>query len=128
MESNAGKKLALISGVGLIPATIIVSAGLLQTLLGYTGMNDMIDRILAEYRQYHVVIDPAILIGGLVLCVGANALQIFRVRFQVDQESLSATLTLRRQALNVWLFGLGAGLFSTLLLYALAENFRLVMR
>ncbi len=128
MQKTGLAKIAALSAMGLIPASLLVSAGLIQGFLGFRGMNDVLDAFMLKY-QARFLVHPLFLLGGLGLAVGLNALLIVHLSFRRQEHAFSATLTLARgRTLNVAIVALGIFLLSALLAYSIAENFRILPR
>ena len=109
-------KLALLGFILVLPALLLVTGGLAQSVLGTTHINDLLNFKLPFFH-------PVVIIGGLMLAFVLNLLPLLRINFQ--DGLLTSTLTLRDKYLNLGLIG-GIGLlFTIIFLYLLAENLQI---
>jgi hypothetical protein len=72
------------------------------------------------------LIHPVVVMGGLVLAFGLNAMSVFQVRFGRSEGALVAQISMRvrGKVLNLMAFGLCCLLFATITAYVFVENFR----
>ena len=124
METKTATRLALVGLVGTIPALIIFSGGVMQVIFGEPNIWDYLFHLTAQ----SLIIHPVLVIGGLILAIGLNAVPALKVQFHPMPEALSTTVTLKWKSFNVAVLALSAFLLCGILLYAFGENFRIVAR
>jgi len=124
---NSHNKSSLwISLIALIPALALVIPGILQSGFGYFGANDARDALFVSVPALELLINPIILLGGLLLAFVMNALPAMSFHFERKPEGLTSTITFKPVLLH-WIF-IGASLLmvSTIVIYAFFENFGLL--
>jgi hypothetical protein len=103
------RRLHAVAGFALLsPALILVSTGLL-------GLN-----------RPEALVHPVLVVGGVALALGLNALPVLRVRLSDDGESLVGTVALRMRgtALNLMALATGGALLAIITAYLFVENFQ----
>jgi hypothetical protein len=92
----------------LLPALILVSAGLL------------------ELEVPSAVVHPVLVMGGLFVALALNALSVFRIRFGREGENVVGTISLRVDgaAMNLAALALGCLLLAAITAYLFVENFQ----
>lgn len=104
--------------IAVIPALLLVIPGLMQSGLGITKINDAISENVPQ-----AVLQPAILLGGLLLAFVLNVIPAIRFRFEQQPEGLTSVITFRPVLLH-WIFvGMSVLMVGIILVYALFENF-----
>ena len=124
METQSGNRPAIIGLVGTIPSLIIVSGGFWQLTFGVPNIWES----LLHLTPQSLIIHPVLVLGGLLLAIGLNAVPLFRVQFQPEQNALSTTVTLHWKLSNLAVLTLSLFLLCAILGYAFVENFRIVPR
>jgi hypothetical protein len=116
------KRVLWIGLAALLPALVLIVPGSLQSLAGYYKANEALDSIFARVPALALILNPIILLGGLLLAFTSNVLPAVRVRFERQTEGLTGTITLRPLLLH-WLVAGASVLFLAIILaYALVEN------
>ena len=105
---NRDVRVAVLGFALLLPAFVLVSTGLLH-----------LERPAA-------LVHPILVMGGLLLALGLNALPVFRVRFGHQEGALVGTVSLRLRGagLNLVALSLSCLLLTTITVYLLVENFQ----
>lgn len=105
---KADRKVALLGLVLLVPAFLLVSLGLL-------GL-----------QHPAIVVEPVVVMGGLLLGLGFNLLRVVRVRLGHEADAVVGTIALRVRgtALNLAAMGLGFTLLAIITVYLFVENFQ----
>lgn len=116
--------LALVGSCATIPALIIVTGGIQQMILGEPNIWESLLHLNAQSLAIH----PLVVLGGLGLAIGLNAIPLFRFQFQPSTDALSATATVKWRLPNLAVFGMSVFLLCALLFYAFGENFKIVPR
>lgn len=101
-------RLAVVGLVLLVPASILISAGVLG------------------FNIHPVLVNPVAVMGGLLGALVINLLAILRVQVEREQNGGIAAVTVRigTKAVNVAVVAIGALLLATILGYAFVENFQ----
>ena len=121
--NNYNKPSLWISLIAVIPALVLIIPGLLQSGFGYYGANDARDALFAAVPVLELLLNPIILMGGLLLAFSMNVLPAISLHFERKPEGLTSTITFKPLLLH-WLFiGLSILMVSTILIYAFFENF-----
>jgi hypothetical protein len=100
-----------VAGVGfvlLLPALVLVSSGLLG------------------FERPDALVNPALVMGGLLAAFALNALPVLRVRFGHEEGTLVGTVSLRLRGAVLNLMALSASclLLATITVYVFVENFQ----
>jgi len=105
---NRNVQVAIVGFLLLLPALVLASCGFL-------GL-----------EPPAALIHPVLVMGGLVLAFGLNALAVLRVRFGHNEGALVATVSVRVRGsvLNLTAFVLCCLLFATITAYVFVENFQ----
>jgi len=105
---NRDVRVAVLGFALLLPALVLVSTGLLHL------------------ERPDALVHPMLVMGGLLLALGLNALPVFRIRFDHEEGALIGTVSLRLRgtALNLTALGLSCLLLATITAYLLVENFQ----
>jgi len=121
---NSHNKSSLwISLIAIIPALVLVIPGILQSGFGYWGANNTRDALFATVPALKLLINPIILLGGLLLAFIMNVLPAMNFRFERRPEGLTSTVTFKPVLLH-WVFiGASALMVGIILIYAFVENF-----
>jgi hypothetical protein len=101
---------------------MLVAGGILFSL-GFTGLNDLYDRLNLMNTLFH----PALIIGGILVAIGANFFRVFGFDLKREDGDLVGSVIVRGKALNLALVGLCTLVGAAILLYGFVENFRVVM-
>ncbi len=115
------------AGIGLIvilPACLLVFAGLLQTVFGVTQVNDVFD----EFDFQHTIFHPLIIMGGLFGAFALNTIPVVRIQFQAEDDNLVGVVKLKRRFLNIGVSLISAFLICCIMLYGFVENWVIVAR
>ena len=110
---------ALVGLFLLIPAGILVSGGLLQSLFGSGRINQAVDFDA-------LIFNPAFILGGILIALSLNLLPLLNVHISAQDGILETQVRLRLQAINLVLIGLISLLAAIIFLYLLAENFAIL--
>ena len=98
--------MATVGGVGLLPALILVSAGL-------------------SGRDVPKVLDsPVFVLGGLLLAVVTSLVVATKWEVGQDQGGIRISCTIRRRLVNLLVLAIGLGLLATIAVYLFTENFQ----
>ncbi len=124
MEKKSFNWRAFVGCVFLLPACIIVVAGLTQSLLGFSEFNEALERT----GVLSVLDHPAVVIGGLVIAFGINAIPIFKLKFVREDGTLVGMVRTKNTILNLAAIALTLFLFVSILGYSIAENFQIIPR
>lgn len=112
-----------ISLIALIPALMLVIPGILQSGFGYLSANDARDALFASVPALEFLINPVILMGGLLLAFVINILPAMTFRFERKPEGLTSTITFKPVVLH-WIFiGASVLMIGIIAIYAFFENF-----
>jgi hypothetical protein len=105
---NRDVRVAVLGFALLLPAFVLVSTGLLHL------------------ERPDALVHPILVMGGLLLALGLNALPVFRVRFGHQEGALVGTVSLRLRGtgLNLTALSLSCLLLATITVYLLVENFQ----
>ena len=121
---NSHNKSSLwISLIAIIPALVLVIPGVLQSGLGYQGANVARDALFTTVPALELLINPIILLGGLLLAFVMNFLPAITFRFERKPEGLTSTITFKPAILHWVLIGASVLLVGIILIYAFVENF-----
>lgn len=118
----------LLGYAALIPAFLIVFTGLMQGVFGITAPNVMLDNMFGQFHKLRLIIHPAFVIGGLLIAIGINLLSVFKISFTPQAGALITTITTQWKKANITALCVSLFLLSSILLYAIGENFRIVVR
>jgi len=102
--------LAAVGGLLVLPALLVCLAGPLNL------------------KVSNPLISPFLVLGGLGVAFGLNALTVFQVGLHREGGSLVGVLRARLRWPNLALVVVSAGLAASLLTYGFLENFRVVAR
>jgi len=126
MTTNLGthnKPYLWISLISVIPALALVIPGILQSA-GYLGLNNVRDAAFTSIPFLEVILNPVILLGGLITAFILNVVPAVSFRFERKSGELSGIVTFKPVLLH-WLFiGLSILMAGIILTYAFFENFR----
>ncbi len=100
------QRLALIGFLFLLPAAILVTGGVL------------------DFQVPAALVHPVLVMGGMLVALGLNALAVLRFRFVPEEGVVVGTLKLRGAGLNLTTVLVGGLLLATILLYLFFENFQ----
>lgn len=128
MPLMQNKRFFWISLIVLVPASMLVTTGILQSGFGITAPNDALDALFQRYALLKLIIHPLILLGGLGAALILNLLPASRLQWNSESQSLSATLTLKNNLMHWALVGVSLILLGTILLYSMVENFNIIPR
>ena len=105
---NRDVRVAVLGFALLLPALVLVSTGLLHL------------------ERPDALVHPMLVMGGLLLALGLNALPVFRIRFDHEEGALIGTVSLRLRGtvLNLTALSLSCLLLATITAYLLVENFQ----
>ena len=121
--NSHNKSYLWISLIAIIPALILVIPGILQSGFGYFGANNARDTLFVTVPALKLLINPIILLGGLLLAFIMNVLPAMNFRFERRPEGLTSTVTFKPVLLH-WIFiGLSVLMIGIILIYAFVENF-----
>ncbi len=98
--------LALLGGVGLVPALILVTLG------------------LSGGSPPKVVDSPVFVLGGLLLAVVTGLLVATKWEVHQERGGIRISVTIRRQLANLAVLAIALGLSAILAIYLFTENFR----
>lgn len=104
-----------------IPALLLVTGGLAQSLLDWPHLNQALN---FEWIIFH----PAVILGGLGLGLLLNVWSVAHISFQRQAGAWVSTLTIRPRWFSLGLIGVALGLSGVIFLYLLAENFQIFAR
>ncbi len=107
---------ALLGAALMIPAIVLVTGGVLQSVFGLNGFNDAINYEL-------VLFHPLIIIGGIIAGLAVNLRVIFLC--QVKGEWLIGTLRLPGHWANVAIIAAALLTLIVIFIYLLAENLQI---
>jgi hypothetical protein len=105
---NRDVRVAVLGFALLVPAFVLVSTGLFHL------------------ERPDALVHPILVMGGLLLALGLNALPVFRVRFAHEEGTLLGTVSLRLRGtgLNLVALSLSCLFLATIMVYLLVENFQ----
>jgi len=111
-----------ISLVMLLPALFLVIPGILQSGFGYFGANDARDALISAVPAMNLLLNPVILMGGLILAFILNVLPAMTFQLERKPEGLTSAITFKPVYLH-WVF-IGASflMVGIILVYAFFEN------
>jgi len=98
--------LAAVGGVGLLPALILVTAGLSGSVVPKTFDN------------------PVFVMGGLLLALVTSLLVATKWEVHHDQAGIRISCTIRRRLANLLVLLAGLGLLGIIAVYLFTENFQ----
>jgi hypothetical protein len=125
--NNHNKSSLWISLIALIPAMALIIPGFLQSGFGYYGANDARDALFAAAPVLEFLINPIILMGGLLLAFTMNVLPAMTLHFERKPEGLTSIITFKPVLLH-WVFiGVSVLMVGIIFLYAFFENFGLIV-
>lgn len=112
-----------ISLIAVMPALVLIIPGILQSGFGYFGANDARDGLFATVPALEFLLNPIILMGGLLLAFVVNVLPAMTFRFERKPEGLTSIITFKPVLMH-WVFiGTSVLMVGTILVYAFFENF-----
>lgn len=121
--NNHNKSTLWISLIAVIPAMVLIIPGLLQSGLGYYGATDARDALFAAAPVLELLLNPIILMGGLLLAFAMNVFPALSLHFERKPEGLTSTITFKPILLH-WVFiGVSFLMVGIILVYAFFENF-----
>ena len=121
---NSHNKSSLwISLIAIIPALVLIIPGILQSGFGYFGANNARGTLFVTVPALKLLINPIILLAGLLLAFIMNVLPAMTFHFERKPEGLTGTVTFKPVLLH-WVF-IGASILMVgiVLIYAFFENF-----
>ena len=126
--SGENKKLFWLSLLFLFPAIMLVTIGVLQSGFGITSPNDAMDAMFQKYPSVKLIYHPLLLISGLLTAVLINLLRVMKLQWDSQEQSISATLTIKNKLMHWILLGVGTFLIAAILAYGVMENFNIIPR
>jgi hypothetical protein len=121
--NSHNKSSLLISLIAIIPALVLVIPGILQSGFGYFGANNARDALFASVPALELLINPFILLAGLLLAFIMNILPATTFHFERKPEGLTSTITFKPVLLH-WIFiGASALIVGIIAIYVFIENF-----
>lgn len=97
-------------------------------MFGIHHLNDALDALFAKTPAVKLLIHPIVVIGGLLVAVGLNALPVFKFTFVSEDRTLVGVLQTKDRVPNLITFLLAGFLLTSLFAYSITENFVLVAR
>lgn len=120
-----------IGAVILSPAAFLVTFGLMNAS-GFDAPNNWLENLLATNATaktlFGLFLHPVVVLGGIVLTLAMNSLPLLHIRFQPEESSISATITVKERFRNAILAAFSLFLLGSVLMYAFFENFRIEPR
>ena len=101
---------AALGGVLLLPALLVSLAGVLNL------------------DASNPLIHPFLVLGGLALAFGLNAVTVFRLGFQRDDAGFVGVVRVLARWPNLAIVAVSSALAASLLAYGFLENFRVIAR
>lgn len=122
------KRFAVAGVVTSLPATLLVIAGLAQSLLGFRQINDVLDSLLTHpsFGFAKVFVSPLIVLGGLAVACIVNVIAVCRIQFNEDENSIVFRVLLRGRWWNLLVIAGSLTITGILLLYMIFENVRFI--
>ncbi|MDX1412319.1 MAG: hypothetical protein R3351_09195, partial [Nitrospirales bacterium] len=117
------KTVLWVSLIAVIPALALVIPGILQSGFGYLGANDARDALFTAVPAIEILLNPVILMGGLLLAFVLNALPAMKFHFERKPDGLATTITFRPVLLHWIIVGASVLMVAIILVYAFFENF-----
>ena len=124
METQRHGWMALLGLLLSLPTFIIIATGMLKL----AGMTFLAETMNNYFPPQSLLLHPAIVLGGLLISVGINIIPIFSVNFEPQQRGLVTTITTHFRMLNMVTLALSLFLLCGLLMYAVGENFKIVLQ
>jgi hypothetical protein len=118
-------RLFLIGLILVIPATLIVIPGLLQSGLDSQALGNAIDSAFVRLPALELLIHPIVILGGLLVAFLLNAWQVFDVHLDREPGRLVGRLGVNLYPLHLGVVLFSLGIVGIIFLYLLAENFQL---
>ena len=115
---------ALVGLAGSIPGLLIVAIGMLHV----AGLNDLSEQLNSYLDTHSPIFHPALIFGGLLFSVVLNIVPVFSVAVRPQDGTIVTTITTKLKYHNIGTLAVSAGLFCAILMYAFAENFRIIPR
>lgn len=112
---------AVIGFLCTIPALLLVTSGLAQSLLGWSHLNQALN---FEWVIFH----PAVILGGLGVGLLLNVWAVAHISFQRQTGAWVSTVTIQPRWFSLGLIGVVFALGGVIFLYLLAENFQIFAR
>lgn len=128
MEKKSFNRFALIGAVLSLPAALIVVTGLAQGLFGLHQLNDALDALFAKAVVFKTLIHPVVVIGGLLIALGLNALPVFKFTVVPEDRTLVGVIRTKDRVSNLVTFLLAGFLLAGLFAYSITENFVIIAR
>lgn len=119
MEKKSFTQLALIGAVLSFPAALIVVTGLAQGLFGLHQLNDALDFTFEKIGALKALIHPVVVIGGLAIALGLNALPVFKFTFIPEDGTLVGVLRTKGRILNLATIAFSAFLLVSIFGYSI---------
>jgi len=112
-----------VSLIALIPALLLVIPGIMQSGLGYFGLNEALDVLFAKVPALEILLSPFVLLGGLLLAFILNLAPAVKLRVERQPEGLTSGITFKPVILH-WVFvGMSLLMVAIILVYGFFENF-----
>jgi hypothetical protein len=127
MNSTPSNRIPAVSALLILPALCLCTCGVLLTVFGVTSANSLLDSILAT-AVGRMFLSPVAVLGGVLTSLALNLWALCRVRVGLDTGTLYVTFYIARALPNLILAAFSMMLTTLLLLYAFAENFRVIQR
>lgn len=126
MQTKSPTQLALVGAVLSFPAALIVVTGLAQGLFGFPQLNNALDFTFEKISALKALIHPVVVIGGLLIALGLNALPVFKFTFVPEDGTLVGVLRTKGRILNLATIAFSACMLVLLFGYSIVENFRII--
>jgi len=128
MKPSSLHKLALGGAIALEPAGFLVVAGPAQSLLGFRQLNDALDALFASptFSFTGIIFHPVIILGGLLLGAGMNAVPLVHFTFDSEEQTFIAKVVLKQRFFNFMVSAGSVTLPVTILAYSVGENFTIM--
>ena len=128
MEKKFFSRLSLAGAVLSLPAALIIIPGLVQGLFGLHQLNDALDALFLKIPATKLLIHPVVVIGGLLIAAGLNALPVFKFTVVPEDQTLVGVIRTKDRVSNLVTFLLAGILLASLFAYSITENFVIVAR
>ncbi|HKS38724.1 MAG TPA: hypothetical protein VJW76_16135 [Verrucomicrobiae bacterium] len=125
--NRKGNSIAIVSLILILPALLLLTAGILDAAVGVEAANRMLAAMTAS-TPFNLLVSPVIVLGGPLVALALNAWKVFHVSADVVNEEFVIALSVKRLSAHLCFVVTAAGLLLLLLLYGFVENFQIVAR